>query len=748
MEFSSNGEKFVTLEAFEASPSSEAVLAAEGALLWDFPGRAVEIPYNEFVKASDSLALFLDQANSQTLSDLTARASKARVSVVEARDTADPALITQMLLPLFEAVGSTADIDRFRKRIRDDVSHDRAEFPWRRSSLWLILRVATQRQLSLSQGQEDGRACYKFLMCTLFAQFLEDCASDLTPELTMMIQAKLCHRIAKLEIEKTQCSTASSIYESMFDSLGPAFESVIANVSHQMESVWATFKKSITKSIPLLPCRADTSATRLSLPNSGKYLDDLLALSRMPQVNNSSQPPSADDIKSQRTPFVTKIFKLVEFETKIKNLDKLTPRSSQACEARCVTFAATINDYFALIGTELDDNPEQMSLVILNLFDLWIALDQCAIQACPLLSEYHPIFHPGLLDVLQLASISQMQRLRRIQEYLRTRCQNCRYATQTILSEINKKSFAVCYVRDSKMLSSAASMRELLRRIQEASESSRERKSSEWKAMRQKYDTLNNEIASLTCVCTTDSNGNRKRCKRCLGLRQRKKFKIKVHEDFLPVCTTHQAAVVFELQIPNFLAAYRNATWKIFKLAHPSKHVGEPPVLLLRNYSQLTQYLTSKNQGISMASAKKSFLQTHYKEIPITVKLADVLLPLGLSFHFYDAQSGIWAKDLDKPLTFQHLCGIHIPQSLRDSIFPVSEHPMVSETSVSSYEIIANDTRCPPQTSVHEFSAFQRLLSGKSLSLRWFTMVSLLFSCFVSAFGVVLGRRAMTALSP
>lgn len=59
----------VIFEAFEASPSSENVLAAENAVQWDFPGRAAEIPFDEFLSTSfqESLADFLEQASMESL---------------------------------------------------------------------------------------------------------------------------------------------------------------------------------------------------------------------------------------------------------------------------------------------------------------------------------------------------------------------------------------------------------------------------------------------------------------------------------------------------------------------------------------------------------------------------------------------------------------------------------------------------------------------------------------------------------
>jgi hypothetical protein len=141
-----------------------------------------------------------------------ARSAKAKVSVIEARNTTDPALVTQLLMLLLGAVRSSVDVSRLRERMRDDFNIQNTEFPWRRLPFWLVLLVAIQRQLCLVLGNEPGWACYKFLICTVLAQLLEDCAGQLAPELTVMLRAKLCRCLAKLEMDKTRVYSASAVY--------------------------------------------------------------------------------------------------------------------------------------------------------------------------------------------------------------------------------------------------------------------------------------------------------------------------------------------------------------------------------------------------------------------------------------------------------------------------------------------------------------------------------------------------------
>jgi hypothetical protein len=64
------------------------VLATDNALQWDFPGRALEIPAEEFTKESfqESLATFLEKASMEALGRFRARSSKANLSLIETRD--------------------------------------------------------------------------------------------------------------------------------------------------------------------------------------------------------------------------------------------------------------------------------------------------------------------------------------------------------------------------------------------------------------------------------------------------------------------------------------------------------------------------------------------------------------------------------------------------------------------------------------------------------------------------------------
>lgn len=169
--FTRNDEHFVIFEIFETSPSAQRVLESDNALAWDFPGRAAMLPLRVFQIDSfqKNLSRFLEQAAQEPLPRFAARAIKAGAAPVETRDTTDPGLLTQCLMPILEATGRSINTPKLRKRIRDEVNISDAGVPWRRDPSWLALRVVVQRQLVLSMGDERGRTSYKFLICAVLA---------------------------------------------------------------------------------------------------------------------------------------------------------------------------------------------------------------------------------------------------------------------------------------------------------------------------------------------------------------------------------------------------------------------------------------------------------------------------------------------------------------------------------------------------------------------------------------------------
>jgi Protein of unknown function (DUF3638) len=728
----------VIFEAFEASPMSQQVLTSKNALQWDFPGSAVAIPFSEFIDPAfqEHLAAFLEQASTESVKQFAASTIKAGSSVVESRDTVDPALITQMLMTLLQANGTRIFPPLLRKRVRDDVCWANAEMPWRRCPFWLLLRVAVQRHLCILAGatkSEVGRVYYKFLICLVLSRLLSDSLGYLSPEASDFLKRKLCRRLAKLETDKVRApATIRAVYEHTFAAVSPIFKQSIRNVNDHIASAWAAFKHKIRRPIPTkpngLPRYADRRDLLLSFPNCGPYLRNVLAqpIYINPNLHSSILPPTPTATQHLRA-FADRYFSLTNLDVSTKSSARAANVSPDHYPKHCMKLAETICSYLNRVAGAYDQNPEQMSSVILNVMELWVSMDEFAIQIYNLLKEYVPIFRPEVLDVLQLPHLEDMCRLQKIQTYLHRRYSACG-SNLTIFVDPMRGCFAERYFNESK---DSLKLKELQECIESAAEAARTRKEEEWVRLSAEYENLMQQVAASACVYTTSDIypfelvHDDRNCTKCYRIRCARRMQIQVHEHPLPSEDIPKKAVIFELGIPHALAAYRDATWRIlYTLACPPRAGNNAfhlePRMHLYDYSGLQNYVR-QNHNVSLASTTKSFLNAHWSRVSFPVSLDKVCLSNGLDFMYYDSTTRIWPGQQARKPTFAHHCGVTIPANSPFSSIQCEPNFAVDANGPSSYEVISTHTKCPAGLNVHEYMAYQALFSGKTR--RWPSML-------------------------
>jgi hypothetical protein len=110
-----------------------------------------------------------------------------------------------------------------------------------------------------------------------------------------------------------------------------------------------------------------------------------------------------------------------------------TPASDTDCEEQCIALAHKIEEYLSAVGDAYDNNPEQKSVMLLTVMDLWVSMERCAIKLYGLLRDYDPIFPEDVLDVLQLSRPEDMRRLQIVRSYLHERLTKCGRLTSKLL---------------------------------------------------------------------------------------------------------------------------------------------------------------------------------------------------------------------------------------------------------------------------------------------------------------------------
>ena len=183
---------FVQFEIFEISPPNTNVMKAEGKLLCSYPGPAIKVPVDIFMDECflQELSSFLVQMDVDIL-DSTPTVSKAESVVHEVRETAHPRYISGLLVGILRGFGQLAVVKRITKRIGDEVLWRNAYKPWRRSPLWLVLRVTLQSSLPVG--------LYKLFLLFFHARLLRNCLRrDFPSELLYVMRVKMARRLSKL----------------------------------------------------------------------------------------------------------------------------------------------------------------------------------------------------------------------------------------------------------------------------------------------------------------------------------------------------------------------------------------------------------------------------------------------------------------------------------------------------------------------------------------------------------------------
>lgn len=603
-----NGKQSVVFEMFEASAKREDVLASKGALQWDFPGVAVQVPTTLLADEAllDSLTAFLEQASIESTKNFEF-ITKAGMAVWESRETRDPSIITSLLAAILEANGTRIAPKLLRKRIKDDVCWNNTEVPFRRLPYLLVLKVALARYLSMALGDELGRIHYKLLISTLLEQFLVESKDTVTLENQSFLVTKLCRRLFKLEGDMAGAPADVKMLA------GPILKAVSAgvrlttqNATQRIDLMWHSERHTRTKTIPLVPRRAHDSDLILGMHSSRQYLEE--ARRRFQEFTKPKRlfEPGKSMRRTQIQRMGETYFRLFKSEAELRqSYDILDP------ESNCLMLQALIENYMDQVGNQYNDNVEQRSLMLLSIMQAWMEMDRAACIEYPLLRDYRPLFSSHILEVLHLPVLVDMIRARRIEEYLHHRIQNSQAGYMTIFDDPAKGCFAERYYDES----GDSQFPDLMSAIEIAAEEERDEKTRELNEKTEKYHKLSRDIEESTCVYIQDAYGqpiHHRHCNKCYLTRERQRLQIRVFEDPLPTAEVMKKVVVFELACPEAFAAYRDVTWAIavrFGVQHLDPSVT--PTKELKDYSELEGYHTS-TASISLASTTKSFLGTHY----------------------------------------------------------------------------------------------------------------------------------------
>ncbi len=706
----------IVFEAFEVLPPPGDVMGEEGKLLCSYPGPAIEVPLD----ASQNLTFvqqFISFINNMDVDQLdTAQTTtKAGSTVQETRGTNDPKYITQLLMAILHGMGREANVERFTKRIADEVCWKNALYPWRRSPLWLVLRVAAQR---VSESRDIYKQWMLFFHAHLLQSFLDNSFSS---ELLHIARVKTSRRAYKLKD-----SASPQLFQMVQD--------VVQATKFRLEERWseeqriqATSPKHVAD-----PCASERD-TVLSLRNSRAYLTQVLKSDTSTRVIEAFNPtetarlrdnnisgiyPNALTRATETDPYIA----LSDFEALVEDhLDSWVQTNLNNVLASEI-LKSCFEQYLSAAEKLYGSNREDQSRMLLIILDLWSALDTIVCIQHPLLLNYSPEIPASILEPLLVRGSMSLDRAEKIERYLRYRHTKA-HGTMTPIysSSITPTTFAVRYFDQSD------SMQSLKAAIESTATDQRNKKHAELHELNTRHAELMRKINSMDCTyrTTTDRYGfsqqthKPSKCEKCKLQKKAKSMRIGVHEWPLSDKPLEAKATVFELDCPSAFSIWRSLTYQILRdICMGHVHAKSTKVYTLKDYDGLRTWARGKtSHRIMFASTTKSFLVSHYRETKIPATEKQVCVNNGLNYKLFD-EVNREATHTSFVIDLSQYCTLQLPG--KNSAYSRLQDA-VAHTTHSHNSTIAKQGGCPADLSIHEQLAFSNLRCGANL--QWMNIV-------------------------
>ena len=250
--------------------------------------------------------------------------------------------------------------------------------------------------------------------------------------------------------------------------------------------------------------------THLSLVNSRPYLTQVLQGGISRKSSYPFEPKHSTRRRNFRSFNKTNLASaftidppvaLADFELAVQDdLDDWVTKHLHT-ESACVILAACITHYSDAARPIYASNSEDQSLMLLTIFELWVALDKMALAQCPLLQDYSPEVPLSLLEPFLLRKSTSYERLASIEKYLRERHRRASSGSLIFASGMNEHTLAVRYFQTSPK------HKDLLSRIEKEATLEREAKVKELRLQNASHEALMDEARSLEHKTKTSNRG-------------------------------------------------------------------------------------------------------------------------------------------------------------------------------------------------------------------------------------------------
>jgi len=632
------------------------------------------------------------------------------------------------------------------KRINDHALCDEdADAPWRRSPIWLILRVALQT--TLHDLGLDERFSYKSFIVYSLSSILSAAILFKQPDhLLFVMNAKLARRVWKLSHTNVTRSglfamdTAIDVNTLVSDELERRWKRIQGETTRRIDGkalmgqdlmVAASMRLSQSMSYrqkekkPDGATQSHIASKEWVVPGGKEYA------ARPGDVSGSLINPEIPSTLNQASPAPLECtIQLYDFELWVA--DQL--RAIDLPQIDLIKLSKALNDYIDTSLTHYKGNPERLSVAFLTILELWMFIDRKVIDWMPKLKQYSPEIPVNVLEPLLLPFGSQMERLARVESYLEQRQRDSDGKSAIFYDTKDRDSFVSWFVGQS------ADLQATLQKMEHEAEQQTRQKETEMENMNAKYYAIKQEMDSAVCTKHKVVKNNKfviehlacTKCPKNKELKQMRYFhavfcfpnwftvvvRFIVFEYPLPADDITRRCVVFELQTPHQYAIWRDVTYTI--LSACSRGVKEKPdgvPWLISSYPSYKSRFYHSYEGHELELASHRTKYDSEQKPPLSRDA--VIRPHSMS-NYRVLSNGSWALNpfsKSSESAFQYLRSLCAMEVTPDGPYKPLQF-CVSGTTHTSNQIIASQDACSTTITLHDYEAFGHLRAGHKLQWR------------------------------
>ncbi|PVH93270.1 hypothetical protein DM02DRAFT_676940 [Periconia macrospinosa] len=721
----------ILFEVFELSPPNAMVMSTQGRLIRTFPTYGSKIPATKFQEDGlvESLAHTIAEMCAHHVPEFQPKVTKGGKEHSEIRDTTHPALVTEYLINVLSAIGKPVVISGITKNTREDVLWSETLHPWRRSPLWLLVRVAIQIQLSRYSGTSlPASDLFKAGMVHVVATLLDAALAhhgSVDMDLLYTISIKLDRRLRKLKASQTELAYSLCAKSPLLS---------LSNANHFMKNNWKRMARNQEQNIDMdgiatLQVEDDVD---LSIPKLDQFICQINARSHQPATSkflpdfsfpkfSATELPALSDTSKEASFFqLAAIEKWVQdfLSSWVDQHIELEPAQLRLLSS-CERLGNLLRAYHERARVTYANVPRNLSVMYLTIMELWVACDKCACHCHKLLLDYNPEVDVASLCYLSLPFKSQMKRLVEIERYVGSRRKGSMSNAPSLFRNFgHTKSFSVRYYDDSLEHQS------LKEAIEQEAQSQREQKRAELAEKKEKYRKLMTESGQLehTYVNKRDRWGDFHQahhpgnCRKCSLAKEARNISILTHEWPLPSSLTEAKAAIFELQIPHWFSRWRDTTRylmiSVLKFTKDIKREGQPRYKLEDQDCLRSRQRIAPRQCLVTVSKVKPLNRSHYKTKGSInhIENDDVCVPNAMHCAYYDTISESFPGVLRPTDHVRENCSYQLPARSKNLERYLLAGPGVDEVSPNS--VISSLSDCPHHIAQSEYKAFGALPIG------------------------------------